>query len=63
MSNRIKIFNSSFHFIHGRKCQRTQKISLTYLDNLLSDDYLNVDDERLFLIFLTNLFHKKTVTN
>jgi hypothetical protein len=63
MSNQIRIFNSPYHFASERKYQRTQKISFTYLDNLFSDDYLNVDDERLLLIFITNLFHKRTVTN
>jgi hypothetical protein len=58
MSNQIRIFNSPFHFIPERKWHRTQKISLTYLDNLLSDDYLNVDDERLLLIFYPTYFTK-----
>jgi hypothetical protein len=50
MSNRIKIFNSSRHFIRERKCQRTQKISLTYLDNLPFSDYLQVYAEKMFYI-------------
>ncbi len=47
----MEIFNSPYHFASERKYQRTQKISLTYLDNLLLNDYLNGNVERKYIIF------------
>jgi len=47
----MEIFNSPYHFVSERKYQRTQKISLTYLDNLLLNDYLNGNVERKYIIF------------
>ena len=42
MSNQKEFFNSSRHFLPEKKYRGRQKISLTYLDNLLSDDYLSL---------------------